>query len=296
MRWIQGRLAGVAAGALVCLPAAAAAQANGPLSTMSLPSMNRSVRVEHIIPDWVAMPATARILTSDGLEMRPLRNSAVTYENAKLGVLVGALTNTGGCARNLRLLLQYTDDHWQPLGDPIESEARVADVEPGGALPYRFRLKRLDEFPEAPSAYILQVVEEGKPVSGRIQWVSTSRTPEASPCPPTPLVIDTEVRQSRATLSGYRVSGTFVVRKGGPIRPDGVTLTALLRDADGDVLEVLTGIPTVREKDLPSGLIEDGQVLPFSLSTGVPLGKAVATTTIYTDVLADARAAPALPQ
>ena len=107
-----------------------------------------------------------------------------------------------------------------------------------------------------------------------------------------PVALDARVTQSRATLQGYRVTGTLTVTAGGPVRPDAITVTALLRDAGGDVLEVLTGIPVVKPKELPAGVIENGQSLPFSLTTDVPLGKAVATTTVFTEVLDQAQAIP----
>ena len=100
------------------------------------------------------------------------------------------------------------------------------------------------------------------------------------------------VTHSRATLRGYRVAGSLSVQTGGPVRPDAITVTALLRDAGGDVLEVLTGIPLPKGKTLPTDLIENGQSLPFTLSTAVPLGKAVATTTMFVEVLGDAQLAP----
>ena len=285
MRWV-----GLAVVALVGWASAARAQSNGPLNSIVLPRAPvSSVEVRPVLPAWVAMPPAARILTSDGLVMRPLRNSAVTYENARMGVLVGALVNAAGCARNVRAFLQYTDHQWRPIGEPIESEARVSQVQPGSPLPYRFRLKRTDDFAVAPSGYILQIVEDGKKVADTLQWVARGRTVDASPCTPPGVAIDAVVTQSRATLRGYRVNGTLTVTAGGPVRPDGVTLTALLRDAAGDVLEVLTGVPVFNERTLPSGLIEVGQPLAFTLSTDVPLGKAVATTTVFTEVLGDAR-------
>lgn len=269
---------------------AAGAQATGPLNTIALPrAPTTSVTVRTVLPAWVAMPATARILTSDGLTLRPLRNSAVTWENAKLGVLVGALINAGGCARDVRAFLQYTDDRWQPLGDPIENEARVDQVAPGGLLPYRFRLQRADAFAVAPSGYILQVVEDGKPVADTLQWVSTTRQAKVESCAASQVMVDAVVTQSRATLRGYRVAGTLTVREGGPLRPESITITALLRDGAGDVLEVLTGVPSVKKKDLPSGHIQNGQVLPFAITTDIPLGKAVATTDIFSELLADVR-------
>jgi hypothetical protein len=300
--------------AVLCMSASAAsarAQATGPLNTMTLPRAPiESVEVRPTLPTWVAMPTTARILTSDGLAMRPLRNSAVTWENAKIGVLVGALTNAGGCARDVRAFLQYTDHRWQPLGVPIESEARVSEVQPGGVLPYRFRLKRADTFPVAPSGYILQVVEDGKPVADTLQWISSSAPASPAPasaCAAGRVVLDTVVTRSRATMSGYRVTGTLTVTAGGPIRPESIVVTALLRDASGDVLEVLTGVPVANEKDTKSSAfgsrttageqsIENGQVLSFSIVTAIPLGKSVATTTMFTDVLDDAQAAPEPPR
>ncbi|WP_239490524.1 hypothetical protein [Luteitalea sp. TBR-22] len=255
------------------------------------PRQERSVEVRPTLPLWVAMPREARILTSDGLEMRPLRNSAVTYENAKLGVLVGALVNAGGCARNLTVRLQYTDDHWRPMGDPIENEARVSHVDPGAALPYRFRLRRNDEFAAPPSGYIVQVTEEGKPVAAPLQWVDRNRKTDASPCPATDLVTSITEKRRRATLSGYRVDGMLTVQSGGPVRPDGLMLTALLLDEAGEVLEVLTGIPEPKPKELPTGLIENAHAIPFSLSTGIPLGKAVHTVRFFAELLSDARLA-----
>jgi hypothetical protein len=264
------------------------AQSNGPLNSITLPRAPvASIEVRTALPAWVAMPPSARILTSDGLEMRPLRNSAVTYENARMGVLVGALVNAAGCARNLRAFLQYTDRQWRPIGEPIESEARVSQVEPGGPLPYRFRLKRTDDFEVAPAGYILQVVEDGKKVADTLQWVTTTRQSNRPPCAPQRIAIDAVVTHSRANMRGYRISGTLTVTAGGPVRPDALTVTALLRDAGGDVLEVLTGVPAVNERQLPAGVIESGQSLAFSLSTDIPLGKAVATTTVFTEVLGE---------
>lgn len=271
----------------VLWPATAGAQI-GIMDLSRPPRQERSVAVTDALPYWVAMPQSARILTSDGLEMRPLKNSAVTYENAKLGVLVGALRNSGGCARHLSVRLQYTDAHWRPMGEPIENEARVSQVEPGGSLPYRFQLRRKDDFRELPSGYIVQVVEDDKPVAATLQWVSANRKVDVSPCPPGLFVTSTEVRKKRATLSGYRVEGLLTVRNGGPVRPDGMMLTALLLDEAGEVLEVLTGIPDPKQKDLPTGLIENGMPVAFALSTGIPIGKAVASTEVFTEVLPDA--------
>ena len=86
---------------LLTIPWPASATAQIGMDLMRPPVQERSVEVRATLPMWVAMPQSARILTSEGLELRPLKNSAVTYENARLGVLVGALRNSGGCARDL---------------------------------------------------------------------------------------------------------------------------------------------------------------------------------------------------
>ena len=276
---------------LLTIPWPASATAQIGMDLMRPPVQERSVEVRATLPMWVAMPQSARILTSEGLELRPLKNSAVTYENAKLGVLVGALRNSGGCARDLSVRLQYTDDHWRPVGDPIENEARVSQVEPGGALPYRFRLRRNDEFKEPPSGYIVQVTEAGRPVAATLQWVARDRKVDRSPCPPTALVASAQDKKHRATLTGYRVDGALTVHKGGPVRPDGIMLTALLLDGAGDVLEVLTGIPEPKRHELPTGLIENGQTLDVTLSTGIPIGKAVKSVQFFTELLPDAQVA-----
>jgi hypothetical protein len=278
---------------LLAAPAPAAAQLGMDLSRP--PRQEHSVEVRSALPAWVAVPLHARILTSDGLEFRALKNSAVTYENAKLGVLVGALRNDGGCARQLTARLQYTDEHWRPVGPPLENEARVSQVEPGGVLPYRFRLRRTDDFEAAPSGYIVQITEADKPVAATLQWVSGSRTIDRSPCPPATLIASVQDTKRRTTLRGYRVDGSLTVESGGPVRPDGMMLTALLLDEAGEVLEVLTGIPDT-SKSQPSAPIENGQSIAFRLSTGIPLGKAVKTVQFFTEVLPGAEVAGSQPE
>ncbi len=289
-RRVRGQRPLVLALLTLAWPAASAAQI-GIMDLSRPPRQERSVEVRAALPMWVAMPRSARILTSDGLELRSLKNSAVTYENAKLGVLVGALRNFGPCGRNLSVRLQYTDDHWRPLGAPIENEARVSQVEPGGALPYRFRLRRNDEFTEPPSGYIVQVVEDDKPVAATLQWVARDRKVDTSACPATALVASAQATRRRSTLNGYRVDGALTVQSGGPVRPDGIMLTALLLDEAGEVLEVVTGIPAARRQKLPTGLIENGQTIGFTLSTGIPIGNAVASVQMFTELLPDAQVA-----
>ena len=65
-------------------------------------------------------------------------------------------------------------------------------------------------------------------------------------------------------------------------------LTALLLDEAGEVLEVLTGVPNPKPKVLSSGFIQNAQASAFSLSTGVPIGKAVQTVQFFAELLPDA--------
>jgi hypothetical protein len=92
-------------------------------------------------------------------------------------------------------------------------------------------------------------------------------------------------------LSGYRVTGSLTLNQGGPVRPNAIGITALLLDDRGEVLDVLIGRPTPKVKDLPAGVVKNGQPLPFVLSTLVPLGKAVAKVEIYTELLPEDRVA-----
>ena len=268
----------------------AAAQSAAPFDLMRPPTQERSVVVRRAVPAWLALPSEARVLTSDGLEMRPLRNAAVSYENISLGVLVGALRNAGRCASNVRAWLQYTDDRWQPLGEPIESEARVSQVEPGGLLPYRFRLRHTKDFATAPSGYLVQVVEDGRPIADTLQWVSTKAAPVATPCAPSAVRIDTVVTRAGGTLSGYRVQGELTVATGGPVRADAITLTALLLDKAGDVLEVLVGVPDVGPG--ASNGLATGARGRFRLRTDVPVGSDVATRQVFVDLLPGATLQP----
>ena len=106
------------------------------------------------VPHWLELPRVARISTGDGLVMRPLHNSAISFENLKLGILVGALRNDGACATDLSVRLQYVDKEWAPIGPPLYNEARVSRTEPGGILPFRFRLRTI-----ADSTTALQALE-----------------------------------------------------------------------------------------------------------------------------------------
>ncbi|HTV01776.1 MAG TPA: hypothetical protein VMF13_14610 [Luteitalea sp.] len=271
--------------------AALCAQSTGSLSQMSMPTVERSTVVSAVLPDWVALPTNGRILTSAGLDVRPLRNSGVTDENAKVGVLVGALANTGRCAKDVRAFLQYTDHQWRPLGPPVESEARVSQVSPDGTLPFRFRLKRNDDFETRPSGYLLQIVEAGQPAAATIEWVDTRAKVDRSPCAWPATMVTTTVTRSRSTLRGYRVSGTVTVTAGTPIRPDALTLTALLRDDQGHVLDVLVGVPRLDPKRMPDA-IAPGTSVPFELFTRLPLGNAVKSAEVFVDILPDAAAQP----
>ena len=54
---------------------------------------------------------------------------------------------------------------------------------------------------------------------------------------------------------------------------------------------VLTGIPEPKRNELPTGLIENGQTLDVTLSTGIPIGKAVKSVQFFTELLPDAQVA-----
>jgi hypothetical protein len=114
--------------------------------TIILPTPTRSVTVRDTAAPWIAIPQRGRIRTSEDLKMEPLRNSVVAYENARIAVLVGVLRNNGACATNLSVRLRYTDKNWQPIGEPVENDALVSQVDSDGLLPFRFPLRRKDEF------------------------------------------------------------------------------------------------------------------------------------------------------
>lgn len=254
--------------------------------------VERDVRMTTAPPEWLAIPAEGRLATSDGVDLAPLQNASVSYENAALGMLVGAFRNTGTCLRDAAVRLQYTDEQGAPIGEPIENEARVSLVEPDGLLPYRFRLKRKSDLSRAPVGYVVQVAEAGRPVVSGVRWVEEGRAPVRQACPTRPYAFEVSTGKAKATWQSYRLPGTLRVAAGGPIRPEGITITALLLDKDQQVLEVLTGAPDVTGASLPTGLLETGASLPFTLATPVPLGKWVADVKVFAEVLPDAQVAP----
>ena len=256
-----------------------------------MPTVERRVEVTYAVPAWLALPASARVETGDGLIVTPLRNSGLSYENIKVGVLVGALHNQGRCAKDVTVRLQYTDDSWQPVGAPLENEARISDVEAGGLIPYRFRLQRREEFTTAPTGYVIQVTEQGRPLPTGMQWVTrtSGARPAVTSCPEPAVQFSVATTPGRTTRSGYRVSGTVTVESGGPVRPDGVTLTALVLDKDDQVLEVLTGVPDVDEQRTSANAIATGESRPFTLASPIPIGRAAVTVRVFPEVLPGAR-------
>jgi len=56
-------------------------------------AVERDVAVRHESPDWLAAPAKGRLVTPPGAVFVPLQNASVSFENASLGMMVGALRN-----------------------------------------------------------------------------------------------------------------------------------------------------------------------------------------------------------
>jgi hypothetical protein len=255
-------------------------------STTSLQAWQWRVTAEDRTPLWAALPPQGRIRTSPGLRLEAYRSSGITYENLKLGVLVGALKNVGRCATDLRVFLQYTDDRWRPVGDPIESEARVSRVEPDGVLPFRFRLASNDAFAAPPSGFSLHVHEQGRALPDEYRAIvplERPAVPVATPCTPiTPVVTATVTRMSTTRTDGFSARGE-VRWEGASLREDALTLTAVVFDAADEVLEVLTGTPDPATASSSSQ--EGRQVRRFTLTSPVPVGRRAARAVVHVDIL-----------
>jgi hypothetical protein len=252
--------------------------------------------VRETLPFWLEMPRTARIWTADGLDAEPLYNSAVTLESLRLGVLVGALRNTGTCSEHVRLRLQYVDRDWQPMGPAIENEARVSRADPGGLLPYRFRLQTIDDRKTPPAAFVIVVDSLDTPQVGPFRWnrwVDDSKPAgEPQPCAQTSRRVETTVTRRLPMREGFRLEGTVTLAAGPPLRADAMVVTALLQDENDQVLEVLVGTPTFRSRDHPDGVLREGQSVPFVMRTDIPLGRSPRTVTVMVELLPDADVAP----
>lgn len=240
--------------------------------------VRREVRLTNRAPDWLAAPTDGR-LSTHGLAMQPLQNSAVSYENESVGLLVGALRNVGTCAQDVSMRFQYVNAQWQPVGDPLHNEARITNVGPGELLPYRFRLRRKADFDAPPAGYVIDIT------------AGTTAPADDPECPVLPQAFEVRTGKPKSTTRSYAVNGTVRLVVGGPIPPDGVTLTALLLDENEQVLEVLTGAPDVRGTKLRTGMLEDSQTVPFSMATPVPLAKWVHHVEVFAEVLPHAQVA-----
>lgn len=249
----------------------------------------RDVTVSSTPPAWLAAPTKGRLVTSDGMEVQVLQNASVSFENASIGMMVGALRNVGACARNVSVRFQYTDEHWQPLGAPIQNEARVTMADPDGLIPYRFRLRHKSDFPRAPIGYLVEVMaDDSARTPAGAGSDASGVTGAAQRCPPRSYGFELKTG-TRSTVTSFQIVGTLQVVAGGQIRADGITLTALLLDKDDQVLEVLTGAPDLRGVPVPTGLLDPSHVVPFTLATPVPLAKWVSRVQVFAEVLADAR-------
>ena len=252
------------------------------------PSWQWRVATDDRVPLWLAMPSQARILTSAGVRFEPHRSSGITFENLRLGVLVGALKNTGRCASDLRVFLQYTDDRWRPLGDPIESEARVTRVETGETLPFRFRLRVRDDFDTLPSGISLHVIEQDRPLAQQFRLESLGPEADGRPCPPRLRTISGRVTRMVTHLSDrFVVEGELEVDGERP-RDDAIAVTVVVFDRDDQVLDVLTGTPDPPDDDQgrPSA------VVPFRLTTPIPIGRQARRSVVVAEVLDDVRRVP----
>ncbi len=281
--------ASIAAATAGLLPLAGEAQTHIPLGRFPVYSTER----RHEVPRWVELPRESRIRTGEGIDLQPLHNSAISFENLKLGLLVGALRNTGRCVSNVSARLQYVDAAWQPMGEAIPNEARVSQVEPGGILPFRFRLRNVADSSAPPAAYVVLVEEDDKPLTDPFSWTrwvssSATETIDGSPCPPSDTRFDTTVTRTSPLRNGYRVDGRTTLVAGGPVRADGLVVTAVLRDRKGEVLEVLAGTPTFKPRDVPAGVMLTGQAVEFRLQTDIPLGKDVTDVDVMVETLPDA--------
>ena len=285
---MRARLGACAAASVVVAATPVVAQST---SGVRQNMVERDVRVTHLPPEWLAIPEQGRLATAEGVDVQPLQNASVSYENASLGMLIGAFRNVGPCLRDVSVRMRYTDEQGAPIGEPIENEARVTTVDPDALLPYRFRLKKKADLPRPAAGYLLEVEADGRPVTQGLRWVETGKAVAGRLCPARPFAFEVTRGKARAKWASYHVAGTLRVVAGGPIRPDGIALTALLLDKDQQVLEVLTGAPELDAVPLPTGFVEDGQVLPFTLASPVPLGKWVAEVQVFAELLSDAQVA-----
>ena len=182
------------------------------------------------------------------------------------------------------------------MGPPLYNEARVSRVEPGGILPVRFRLRTIADSKVSPSAYVIVIEQDDKPMANPYKWdrwVSSAAQSaiDRSPCPASDTRLVAEVTKRQPLREGFLLEGTTTLAEGGPVRADGIVLTAVLRDAQHEVLEVLVGTPRIRKRDMPDGVLTAGQPVDFRLHTDMPLGKDVAHVDVMVELLPDARVA-----
>ena len=253
-------------------------------------------RVSDEMPFWLELPQGARVWSADGLGVEPLNSAAVAVDNLRVGVLIGALRFLGSCVDDLRFRLQYVDEAWQPLGSPVENEARVGRVGPGQLVPYRFRLNTVDDLPTRPTGFVVVVDTLTAPHDGPLLWnrLRDRSVPAATPasCGPDDTRVESIATRRQTLRNGFRLEGRATVAGGKPVRADGMTITAVLHDAQGDILEVLVGTPTLDRRQRRHGLLAPGEQVAFTLQTDVPVGPFLAEVPLYVELLPHVDVAP----
>jgi hypothetical protein len=143
------------------------------------------------------------------------------------------------------------------------------------------------------SAYLVIVEADDAPIADPYSWSGwvspTARDPAGhAPCAPAATSIEAEVTKRQPLRQGFLLQGTVTLVEGSPVRADGLVVTAVLQDKQTEVLDVLAGTPTVRARDVPTGVIQVGHRLEFRLLSDMPLGKDVASVDVMVEVLPDA--------
>lgn len=181
-------------------------------------------------PGWIALPPHGQLQVPFGTKFELVHAAVVSRSKPREAVLVGALRNRGGDMANVAVALHYFDGEGKRLQPIAPNVAAVSWAAAGGLLPFRFPLAARDQLSGRAVLYRLVVDTEVRDVplqveSARVELAKT---------------------RSLGPGGGVSVTGVLDFGAGGNLPPAdaaGLTLTLLLMDGSGRVLDVIAERP-----------------------------------------------------
>lgn len=203
-------------------------------------------------PPWIALPRYGQLQLPHGVKLEMMHSVVLSQNEPREAVLVGAFRNSGQALTGMRISLQYLDGELRRVGPTAQNTAAVTVVASGDLLPFRFPLVSRAEVGQAAAFYRLVLEKDvpGVPLSLAGAQVR---------------ILETRLLDRRR---GASIAGALQF-DAGPPDPATISITFLLLDGSGQVLDVVT------ERPFGRGQIAGNSPWPFEVRTTMPVSQPV---------------------